>query len=78
PRLEQSITIKRELGAVRAEAESLTTLSNLYSEWRRFPEAVGAATRAVTPSRSIGSVDKEVEGLMGLAGARLGLGEIAG
>lgn len=35
-----------------------------------------AATRAVTLSRSIGSVDKEVEGLMDLAVARLGLGEI--
>ncbi len=62
PRLQQSIDIKRQLGAERAEAESLTNLSSLYAEWGRYPEAVEAATRSVTLSRSIGSVDKEVEG----------------
>lgn len=72
PLLEESIRIKRELGAGRAEAESLVNLSSLFEQWARYPEAAEAAVRAVALDSELRIHEHQIIARTDLAHAYLG------
>jgi DNA-binding SARP family transcriptional activator len=65
--LELAVAAEHELGAARAEAESLTVLSALYEQWGRYEEAAEAARRAVELVRQLGQHENGLVGLTDLA-----------
>ncbi|MGC4987349.1 AfsR/SARP family transcriptional regulator [Streptomyces sp. DT193] len=75
--LEGAVATERELGATRAEVESLTVLSALNEQWGRYEEAADAAHRAVDLVRQLGQHETALVAFTDLALAQLGLGDYA-
>ncbi|QMU80341.1 AfsR family transcriptional regulator [Streptacidiphilus sp. PB12-B1b] len=74
--LERAVSAQRELGAVRALADSLTLLSTLFEQWGRFGLARVAAGEAVELHAGSGRRGSELVALTDLAFACVGLGEL--
>ena len=77
PLLEESIRIKRELGAGRAEAESLVNLGTLHEQRGEYAEAIATTERALLLNRELGVRENEVVTLAYLAMTRLAMGDVA-
>jgi DNA-binding SARP family transcriptional activator/tetratricopeptide (TPR) repeat protein len=73
--LRRSLSLARELGAERNQADVLCTLSTVYEELGRYPEAADAAREAAAISFRIGYLNNQVISLTDLAFAQLRLGD---
>ncbi|MFF0386200.1 BTAD domain-containing putative transcriptional regulator [Streptomyces sp. NPDC004286] len=73
--LRRSLSLARELGAERNQADVLCTLSTVYEELGRYPEAADAAREAGAISLRLGYLNNQVTSLTDLAFAQMGLGD---
>ncbi|MFF3029998.1 BTAD domain-containing putative transcriptional regulator [Streptomyces rubiginosohelvolus] len=77
PHLERAITLERELGVPRAQAENLSCLSTLHMQRGAYEEAALAARQALEILRSLDYRDNHVMALTDLAFADAGQGRYA-
>uniref|UniRef100_UPI0030B8150B tetratricopeptide repeat protein n=1 Tax=Streptomyces hirsutus TaxID=35620 RepID=UPI0030B8150B len=73
--LRRSLSLARELGAERNQADVLCTLSTVYEELGRHAEAAQAAREAAGISLRLGYLNNQVTSLTDLAFAEVGLGD---